>query len=71
MSGGPVCQCSGSIDDKMKNWRIIQYMCNRSAFNGYHYTPSDYSAIRCLKCHSIWRTKANYVESLKKQNENT
>lgn len=37
----------------------MQRLCNHSAFNGYHYTPSDYSSIRCMTCGWHWRTKAN------------
>jgi hypothetical protein len=39
-------------------------MCNYSAFNGYHFTPSDYSAVQCLTCGASWRTKAKYVSDL-------
>lgn len=35
--------------------------CNYSAFNGYHWTPSAYSAVRCVWCGSTWRTKGKYV----------
>ena len=45
-------------------WRVVQYRCNFSAFNGGHKTPSAYSAIRCLECGRYWRTKASYVERL-------
>lgn len=39
-----------------------------SAFNGYHFTPSDYSEIVCTRpgCHGRWRTKAEYVDGLPK-----
>lgn len=37
---------------------------NRSALNGYHWTPSDYSAIYCLETGAYWRTKADYVRRL-------
>lgn len=46
-------------------WRIVDYRCNYSAFNGYHKTPSDYSRIRCLDCGHHWRTNASYVDELK------
>lgn len=45
-------------------WRVLQYRGNASAFNGYHWTPSDYSCIRCGECGRIWRTKAGYVDAL-------
>lgn len=49
-----------------RRWRIIQYMCNHSAFNGYHRTPSDYSTVVCDApgCTGCGRTKANYVFEL-------
>jgi hypothetical protein len=48
-----------------RNWEILQYRCNHSAFNGYHYTPSDYSTVRCCSCGAVGRTKAKYVDSLR------
>jgi hypothetical protein len=55
---GPGCgKCSGPDPDVM----VVQRMCNHSAFNGYHRTPSDWSSVRCLWCDSTWRTKAKYV----------
>lgn len=45
-------------------WRVVQYHGNASAFNGYHWTPSAYSGIRCLECGRFWRTRADYVERL-------
>lgn len=63
MSGGPVCTCG-----RRDAWRVLQYKCNYSAFNGYHRTPSDYSAVVCERdaggCGTIWRTKAAYVDRL-------
>lgn len=55
------------------SWRVYQRRGNRSAFSGYHWTPSDYSAVLCLDCYggergedstAIWRTKADYVDGL-------
>lgn len=46
------------------SWRVIQRHGNASAFSGYHWTPSDYSAVRCGDCGRVWRTKAAYVEDL-------
>lgn len=46
--------------------RDVEVVCrnrNYGAFNGYHYTPSDYSLVRCRKCGHPWRTKAKYVDS--------
>lgn len=47
-----------------RNWRVVQWFCNHSAFNGYRQTPSAYSEIRCLACGRGWRTKAAYVNTL-------
>jgi hypothetical protein len=44
---------------------VVHRQCNYSAFNGYHWTPSAYSQVRCLKCGTFWRTKANYVRGLR------
>lgn len=61
MSTGVSCRCEKK--DRTQ-WRIVKYRCNNSAFNGYHTTPSDYSAVCCLKCNASWRTKAAYVVEL-------
>lgn len=49
-----------------EHWVIVQYRCNYSAFNGYAYTPSDYSCLRCNfpGCERVWRTKAAYVDRM-------
>lgn len=44
---------------KGKNLEVWQRLCNFSAFSGYHYTPSDYSLLRCCDCGRMWRTKAD------------
>lgn len=63
MSGGGVCKCG-----KREAWRVFRYKGNRSAFNGYRWTPSDYSQVYCDPerggCGKFWRTKARYVDSL-------
>jgi hypothetical protein len=63
MSGGAVCHCG-----KRSAWRVHDYRCNHSAFNGYRWTPSDYSSICCEPslggCGVWWRTKAAYVDRL-------
>ena len=46
-------------------WKVTQRQCNHSAFNGYQYTPSDYSTVMCLVCGAIGRTKARFVGALK------
>ena len=48
-----------------RNWEVLQRNCNHSAFNGYHYTPSDYSTVRCKTCGAVGRTKADYVALLR------
>jgi hypothetical protein len=58
MSGGRACTCTPQ--DRSK-WRVMHYKCNHSAFNGYHTTPSQWSALCCTACGSHWRTKAAYV----------
>lgn len=45
-------------------WRVVTRKANYSAFNGYRYTPSDYSSVRCLECPKRWRTRAAYVDQL-------
>jgi len=55
MSGLNACKC------RPRQVVVRQRMCNYSAFNGYRYTPSDYSLVRCVHCGCIWRTKAAYV----------
>ena len=65
MSGGNVCSClerQNPIGER--RWRVTARRCNYSAFNGYRWTPSDYSEVRCSVCRSFWRTKAQYVDKL-------
>lgn len=47
-----------------RNWRVLQYRCNHSAFNGYHQTPSEYSTVCCDACGASGRTNAKYVNEL-------
>lgn len=56
------CRCKEK--NKRENWRIMQYRCNHSAFNGYRRTPSNYSSLQCLICTRVWRTKAEYVDEI-------
>ena len=53
------CKC-GNRDE----WRVTARRCNYSAFNGYRWTPSDYSEVKCFRCVRRWRTKAAYVDRL-------
>lgn len=67
MSGGQICRCPESKKPLLeRNWRVMQYRCNHSAFSGWQYTPSDYSAIICdaPQCNGCWRTKASYADAL-------
>jgi hypothetical protein len=66
MSGGYICRCPESKKPiEEREWRVTHRRCNYSAFNGYHYTPSDYSNVRCRRCRANWRTKAAYVDELR------
>lgn len=65
MSASVPCRCGERHKPlSERRWVVRHRNCNYSAFNGYHYTPSDYSAVECLECHGIWRTKAAYVFDL-------
>jgi hypothetical protein len=65
MSKGTACTCEGTKDDRMNFWRIIQFKCNHSAFNGNKETASDYSSFRCIRCGHVWRSKSDYVYTVK------
>ena len=45
-------------------WYVVERNCNYSAFNGYKWTWSPYSQVRCATCGRSWRTKAAYVRAL-------
>lgn len=64
MSTGNKCKCGNQF------LFVTQRLCNHSAFNGYRYTPSDYSAVRCAKCGMYFRTKSAYVSGLPDAPEN-
>lgn len=63
MSQGNSCRCGNRTA-----WYVVTYRGNFSAFNGYRFTPSDYSEVTCRVvqggCGARWRTKAKYVDSL-------
>ena len=65
MSSRIICTCGRKKGD-YSDLVVTQYKCNYSAFNGYHFTPSDYSQVRCTRqnCNGMWRTKAAYVDTL-------
>ena len=60
------CRCTAGRD--RSTWVVLQRRCNHSAFNGYRWTPSDYSDVQCVAeqggCGARWRTKAAYVDQL-------
>ena len=62
MSQGNSCKCQEATKaPKYRSWFVYKRNYNTSAFNGYHYTPSDYSSVSCRECGACWRTKAAYV----------
>lgn len=66
MSMGNSCICKRKRGD-LDGLVCTQYKCNHSAFNGYHYTPNDYSTVYCNRCGAVWRTKAKFVDQLPKE----
>jgi uncharacterized protein CbrC (UPF0167 family) len=59
------CHCSERKKPvRERAWVVIARRCNHSAFNGYHFTPSEYSEIFCPRCRAMGRTKAKYVSQL-------
>ncbi len=65
MSMGTSCKMEMGTRCSRSTWLVTQRLCNHSAFNGYHYTPSAYSTVRCFSCGKHWRTKADYVFELR------
>ena len=63
MSGGAACKDKGHRAGG--EWVVVDRNCNHSAFSGYHRTSSAYSCVRCLRCGALWRTKAQYVDTLR------
>lgn len=62
---GMGCRCSAvPKPQRRRNWVVLQRNGNRSAFNGYRWQWSAYSACRCTRCGAVWRTKAAYVRDL-------
>lgn len=67
MSASFGCKCGERQKPlKDRDWEVKQYKCNHSAFNGYKYTPSDYSTVVChnSSCTGAGRTKAAFVDEL-------
>jgi hypothetical protein len=63
MSGGKGCTCE--VKDH-KNWVVTRRNQNNSYFEApkgqAHY--SNYSDVRCKKCHALWRCKCKYILEL-------
>lgn len=66
MSGGRACRVAGHRE----YWRVLVRNANYSAFNGGRRTASDYSSVHCHECHLVWRTKADYVQTLPNKRAN-
>lgn len=47
-----------------ESWAVVVRYGNYSAFNGYCFTPSAYSLVKCRACDAHWRTRAGYVAAL-------
>lgn len=56
---GPKCPRCGSAEII-----LLQFKSNHSAFNGYRWRRSDYSAIQCGSCSYVWRSKAAWIAGL-------
>lgn len=65
MSAHNPCTCGRKRGDRT-DLVVLMRNHNCSAFNGYHWTPSDYSLGQCTRphCTGMWRTKAAYVNTL-------
>lgn len=70
-SKGVACSCTGTKADRRKNWLVLQYKCNYSAFSGGNLTPSEWSQVKCGCCGNVWRTKLPYIESLPRAHTKT
>ena len=69
MSGGKYCMCQEKEKPiSERNWEVTMLKCNYSYFKAPKggRKPSDYSQVTCNNCNMTWRTKANYVFDLKK-----
>jgi len=65
MSQGTSCKCPESKKPvKDRRWVVLQRNSRCSAFDGYRPMFSDYSAVQCHACGTVWRTKADFVLSL-------
>ncbi len=64
MSGYSPCTCTGTRDQRMRNWYVVDRNVNHSAFNGYRPQYSKYSTVRCRNCNMCVRSKGRYVGTL-------
>lgn len=71
MSGGKSCQCSeriepikGTSNRPGRLWRVIKRNENNSYFVKNRSQWSAYSCVLCLRCRTVWRTKATYIDHL-------
>lgn len=48
-----------------EQWRVLTRNGNYSAFSGYRFTSSSYSALCCGRCGAHWRTKAAYTRDIR------
>ena len=59
------CHCSERKKPvSERNWVVIVRKGNYSAFNGYRFTPSEYSEVYCRSSGALGRTRAKYVDEL-------
>lgn len=58
MSGGRACEHRPREEHVV----VTDRKGNHSAFGGYRFNPSDYSAVLCLTCGTRWRTNAKWVD---------
>jgi len=66
MSQGVSCKCAEHKKPvSERRWVVIQRNSRCSAFDGYQHMSSDYSAVQCHICGMVWRTKADFVSSLR------
>jgi len=65
MSGHNKCSCGRGRRDHT-DLVVLTRKGNFSAFNGYRWTPSAYSCVKCVRpgCPGMWRTKDAYVDNL-------
>lgn len=58
------CDLDGGLGHPIDEVVVTVRCGNYSAFNGYHFTPSDWSELRC-GCRVRWRSNARYVAAVR------